>query len=168
MKKIPVGKNEEIEKRFAALLPEPVVSIAKLGSDALVEDVSVDFVFLLIEENELHRFASSSSNAIQIATDHNAIVVSNTGGLIQLAAGPRTDMVDCTAKRNDLVSDLIRTLGASVRIVHGRAQSYVGTVGTESRKNWGYFPIAIVQILRTLLASTPGLPVDLDNQFGKN
>ena len=101
-KKFLTDRRTEIEKRFSALLPKPVVSIAKLGSDGLVDGETVDFIFLIIEEKYTQRFAILSSKAIQIAIKYDAIVVANVGGLMQFVVGPRNDLADCTENEKRL------------------------------------------------------------------
>ena len=64
-------------------------------------------------------------------------------------------------KRKEITSELVQLLGTSTRVIHGRSLSRVGVVGTEDRKNWGVYPISVVQILEALLAAIPGTPVDL-------
>lgn len=157
------------KQAFSGVSPIPVTSFEVLCGDELVENINVDFVYMIIEESDAQRFASCSSRSFEIAAAHNAMVVANAGGLIQLAVGdlvqrvvdPGVALADCAAQRAELACNLAQSLGTSVRIVHGRALSHIGYVGTKLRRNWGYNPIAFVDILQALLASTPGTPVDL-------
>ena len=161
--------NFRREKRLADLkklagirMPESAVAIALQGDDGPIVDALLDFVFLLVEEENTERFRILSSKAIQIATEHRgADVAANAGGLIQLSASPRIDDTESPTHRVSLVRDLAQALGNSARIVHGRTLTRVGVVGIETRKTWGYFPREMGQILRALLDATPGVPVDL-------
>jgi hypothetical protein len=163
-------KNREVEnlaklkERLGALVPEPVVSIATLGIDGSITDTPVDFVFLLLENENAEQFRTLVSKAIETAAAHKAIVVANAGGLIQLAVGPRAGDAGPTTYGVLLARELVQLLGGSVRVAYGRTIAHVGTVGIESRKNWGFFPLRIGPILRALLDATPGVPVDLGGE----
>ena len=151
----------ELKRLAGILMPESAVAIALQGSDGSIVDALLDFVFLLVEEENTEQFRILSSNVIQIATEHRADVVAIAGGLVQLSAGPRIGDTESPTHRVSLVRDLAQALGDSARIVHGRTLTRVGEVGIETRKAWGYFPREMVQILRALLEATPGVPVDL-------
>ena len=151
----------ELKKLAGIRMPESAVAIALQGSDGSMVDAHLDFVFVLVEEENTERFRILSSKAIQIATEHRADVVAIAGGLVQLAAGPRIGDTESPTLRVSLVRDLALALGGSARIVHGRTLTRVGVVGIETRKTWGYFPREMAQILRALLDATPGVPVDL-------
>ena len=122
---------------------------------------------MLIQEDDLHRFASAVENAFQIAKRHEAVVVANVGGLIQLGVGPRRDSEDCAAHRIAISRELANSLRTSARIIHGKGQSYVGTVGTENRRNWGFYPNSFVEILQSLLGAIPGEPLEMQ-QHGQH
>ncbi|WP_301100252.1 hypothetical protein [Propionivibrio sp.] len=154
-------KKQALLKLFDSYIPESAISIEELGTAGLKDGVLVDFVFLFIDQRDLEAFKALSSLAIETATENQAIIVENVGGLIQLLVGPRNDSIDCVEHRKKLVLLLREVLETSVRVVHGRANSRVGTVGTESRKNWGFFPLEMLAILKVLVASAPGEVTDM-------
>ena len=142
-------------------MPESAVAIALQESDGSLVDALLDFVFLLVEEENTEKFRVLSSKVIQIATEHRADVVAIAGGLVQLSAGPRIGDTESPTHRVSLVRDLAQAMGNSARIVHGRTLTRVGEVGIETRKAWGYFPREMYQLLKALLDAAPGEPVDL-------
>jgi hypothetical protein len=154
------SKQTKIESLMGRLTPESVVSIATAGLDGSLKIVPVDFVFVLISAKSPEAYASLAGMAIQIALSYQAIVVANAGGLLQLAVGPRAGIPDCTEYRRALALAISGSLGASAQIVHGRMEAYVGSVGTQNRKTWGYYPVGINHILKDLLFSPPGEPID--------
>ena len=89
--KLVADPSAQLDELFRALGPTPILSLAKLGDEKLADDVQVDYVFLLIHANNVERFASTIASAYQVAKNHQAIVVANVGGLVQLAVGSEND-----------------------------------------------------------------------------
>ena len=155
--------STQLDELFRALGPTPFHSLVKLGDDKLADDVQVDYVFLLIQANNVERFASTIESAYQIAKNHQAVVVANVAGLVQLGVGAENDEASGARRRKVLSFELAGALGGSAQIVHGRAFSYVGTAGIADRHNWEFYPKKMASILQVLLTSIPGQPVEVTN-----
>ena len=159
--KLVADPSAQLDELFRALGPTPILSLAKLGDEKLADDVQVDYVFLLIHANNVERFASNIASAYQVAKNHQAIVVANVGGLVQLAVGSENDEASGERHRKVLSFELAGALGGTAQIVHGRATSYVGTAGIADRHNWGFYPKKMASILQVLLSAIPGQPVEV-------
>jgi hypothetical protein len=151
-------KKSEIDELMSALLAEPVLELAKLGHDGRLETVDIDFVFALVSHAESAQFHKLASEAIRIGVFEHAMLVANSGGLLQFAVGSLTDQSTKTSDSERFVVALAKVLGTSARIVYGHTSAHVGIVGTEKRKTWGVHPVAMERILRSLLAAVPGEP----------
>lgn len=153
--------TDVLQNMLSTSVPSSCEGMAKLGLDGALEYAFVGFVFVLVECESAKELSQMSAYAIQAAVDGQAIVVANAGGLIQIALSPDHAGICNSDPPSLLAHDINSRLRQSARIVYGYTQAHVGIVGIPQRKNWGVYPIQICSILRSLIAATPGEPLDV-------
>jgi|SRR4051812_11177913 hypothetical protein len=166
-RKVSPNEDEPLYRQaFSGISPLPVTS--ELFTEDRLKEIDVDFVYMLIEDGDAVAFVARVAKAFAIVARHNGVIVSNVGGLFQLAVGDLINrasndvvLTDSATERDQLAREIAQSLGRYVRLVHGRARSHVGYLGTESRRNWGFAPSGLSKILGSLLAAAPGTAVDL-------
>ena len=157
-------KLKEELKKFAFA---PVPNAARSEGGAVFGDMSgnamVDCIFVFVDSGS-PSFQSNSTRVIEIAESQGVDVVANLAGLVQLRIGTLPPTRQVVAIRLAFVQRLQSEFGSNVRIAHGCVKSRWGTVGTETRRNWGCFPVNMHTILRSLIDTPPGAVIDISER----
>jgi hypothetical protein len=157
----------ELASRLAGRFESPAARVgpslyAHIGQESLALVADVDFVLVLVEQKDMADYARTCKQVLDLALAGGALLVANLGGLIHLALDTNTGGDERAGRRRKVVNALSASLGERVRLVHGRCDSLVGTVGNDQRKSWVIVPGAMALILQMLIYAGPGEVISWD------
>lgn len=150
--------------RLKSSIERSPISISGSGVDGIPERALVDVLYVLLQAPEGRELVRITGGIYQAVVDLRCSVVTNAGGIVQIAVGPRTDEADPILLRRKLAALIAAIAKDHAAVAHGQIWCDVGVLGVDQRKMWGVFPLESRKILKMLAEVPLGNIIELSEQ----
>jgi hypothetical protein len=147
-----------LKAAFARFLGRSVVDVALHGAPLGTKPAQVEFLLVLLNDQDLARVGSIAAQALDLADQHEADVLGFDACLMLIACGavlPR-GTANAAADRRALAAALVAALPKDVAVLHGSVSGRTGSIGSASRMSWTVLLPGFRDLLRELATVSYG------------